>query len=304
MGLIRFFPSRTNFPFMKWTAVTVPLTAVLSILSIVLLLVVGLNLGIDFRGGTLMEVATREGSVDLAAIRAATDELGLGIVEVKAFGAPNAALIRVERQDGGDEAQQVVAAIVADALGEGYEFRRTEIVEPLVSNELARNGALGIAGALLAVFAYLWLRFRWQYAVGAIVTTINDVILTLGLFAVLQLEFTLASIAAILLVLGYSLNDTVVVYDHIREHLGRREDLPRRRLIDRSINETLSRTLMTSTTTLLALVALYAFGGAGLSGFALAMIWGVVVGTFSSIFLSAPLLTRLRLRPEHHHRGR
>ena len=303
MSLIRYFPTKTAFPFMKWTTVTVPLSAVLSILSIVLVLTVGLNLGIDFRGGTLIEVATRDGPVDIEALRAATDDLGLGNVEVQAFGAPNVALVRVERQDGGDEAQQRVVGLIGDVLGDTVEFRRTEVVEPAVSSELARNGAFGIAGALVAVFAYLWLRFRWQYAVGAILTTINDVILTVGLFAALQIDFNLSSIAAILLVLGYSLNDTIVVYDRIREHLGRREDLPRRRLIDRSINETLSRTLITSTTTLLALVALYLFGGPGLANFTLAMIWGVVVGTFSSIFLSAPLLTRLRLRPDSHRAG-
>ena len=303
MGLIRFFPV-TTIPFMRWTVITAPVAIVLSVLSVVLFLTAGLNTGIDFRGGAEIEMRTRAGPADLADIRTILDELNLGEVQVVEFGAPNDVLIRVQRQEGGDEAQQRVILLVQDAFGDTVEFRRTEVVGPRVSGELARNGILGVAAALAGVLAYLWFRFEWRYAVGAVVTTLADVVLTVGLFAALQLDFNLSSIAAILTIVGYSLNDTVVVYDRIRDNLKKHEEMPLKRLIDLSINDTLSRTTMTSATTLLALVALYLFGGAVIGTFVLAMIWGVLVGTLSSIFIAAPLLILLGLKPSRRRAGR
>jgi preprotein translocase SecF subunit len=302
MGLIRFFPV-TTIPFMRWTVITAPVAIVLSVLSIVLFLTAGLNTGIDFRGGAEIEMRTLAGPADLADIRTILDELSLGEVQVVEFGAPNDVLIRVQRQEGGDEAQQRVILLVQDAFGDTVEFRRTEVVGPRVSGELARNGILGVAAALAGVLAYLWFRFEWRYAVGAVVTTLADVVLTVGLFAALQLDFNLSSIAAILTIVGYSLNDTVVVYDRIRDNLKKHEEMPLKRLIDLSINDTLSRTTMTSATTLLALVALYVFGGAVIGTFVLAMIWGVLVGTLSSIFIAAPLLILLGLKPSSRRRA-
>lgn len=296
MSLIRYFPSNTKIPFMRWTVISVPVSVALSVLSIVLFLTVGLNYGIDFQGGTMIEIKTKDGPADIAGIRAVLDELNLGDVQVVEFGAPDDVLIRVQRQEGGDEAQQRVIALVQDTFGDTVDFRRTEVVGPRVSGELARNGIIGVGVALAAILVYLWFRFEWQYAVGAVVTTLHDVILTIGLFSALQLDFSLSSIAAILTILGYSLNDTVVVYDRIRENLRKFKKMPLRQLIDLSINETLSRTTITSVTTLLALIALYFFGGEVISSFVLAMIWGIVVGTFSSIFIAAPALILFKLR--------
>jgi len=297
MNLIRYFPTDTKIPFMRWLKVTAPVSIAASLLSIVLVFTVGLNFGIDFQGGTVIEMESRDGPVDLATLREAMSSLGLGDVQVQEFGSPNVALVRVQRQEGGDEAQQRVVAIARGALPETIEFRRTEVVGPRVSGELARNGIIGVGVALAAIMVYLWFRFEWQYALGAVLTTLHDVILTIGLFVVLQLDFSLSSIAAILTILGYSLNDTVVVYDRIRENLRKYRRMALPELIDLSINETLSRTVMTSMTTLLALLALYLFGGEVISSFVLAMIWGIVVGTFSSIFISAPLLILFGLRP-------
>lgn len=297
MGLIRLFPSNTKLPFMRWTVVTAPVTIVLTIISIALFFSVGLNYGIDFQGGTVIEIQTKDGPANIGEIRATLDELNLGDVQVVEFGAPNDVLIRVQRQEGGDEAQQRVIALVQDTFGDTVDFRRTEVVGPRVSGELARNGVIGVGVALLGILVYLWFRFEWQYAVGAVLTTLHDVIMTVGLFAALQLDFSLSSIAAILTILGYSLNDTVVVYDRIRENLRKYKKMPLRDLIDLSINETLSRTTITSITTLLALIALYIFGGEVISSFVLAMIWGILVGTFSSIFVAAPALILFGLRP-------
>lgn len=297
MGLIRLFPADTKIPFMRWTVVTVPLTIVMTVISIALFFGVGLNYGIDFQGGTVIEIKTKDGPADIGEIRATLDALNLGDVQVVEFGAPDDVLIRVQRQEGGDEAQQRVIVLVQDTFGDTVDFRRTEVVGPRVSAELARNGVIGIGVALIGILIYLWFRFEWQYAVGAVLTTLHDVIMTVGLFAALQLDFSLSSIAAILTILGYSLNDTVVVYDRIRENLRKFKKMPLRALIDLSINETLSRTTITSVTTLLALLALYLFGGEVISSFVLAMIWGILVGTFSSIFVAAPALILFGLRP-------
>lgn len=296
MRLLRLVPDDTHIHFMWLRRYTMPLSAALSVLSIVLFLFVGLNFGIDFRGGSLIEVQTKDGPADIAQMRTTLSGLGLGDVQIQEFGAPNDVLIRVVEQEGGELAQQAVITKVREALGDAVEYRRVEIVGPTVSAELARSGTIAVVVAIIAILIYIWFRFEWQYAVGAVIATIHDVVLTIGLFAVLQLDFNLSSIAAILTIVGYSLNDTVVVYDRIRENTRRFKKMAVPDLLDLSINQTLARTIMTSLTTLLALVALYVFGGEVIRSFVFAMIWGVLVGTYSSIYVAAPILQYLGLR--------
>jgi preprotein translocase SecF subunit len=202
-------------------------------------------------------------------------------------------LIRVVQQEGGELAQQAVIAKIRDTLGESVDYRRVEIVGPTVSGELAKTGTIAVLVSILAILVYIWFRFEWQYAIGAVVATVHDVIMTIGLFAILQLDFNLSSIAAILTIVGYSLNDTVVVYDRIRENVRRYRKMPITELLDLSVNQTLSRTIMTSLTTLLALIALYLFGGEVIRSFVFAMIWGIAVGTYSSIYIASPVLLYL-----------
>ncbi|MBP1849868.1 protein translocase subunit SecDF [Rhizobium halophytocola] len=272
--------------------------AILSVASLVGFTTVGLNLGIDFKGGSIMELKARQGDADIRDIRERLTTLNLGDVQAQGFGDPASVLVRVQAQDGGDGAQQSAIAKVRGELEDNYDFRRVEVVGPVVSGELTRSATIGVAVALLAILVYIWFRFEWQFAVGAIIATLHDVILTLGLFVALGIEFNLTSIAAILTIIGYSLNDTVVVYDRMRENLRRYRKMPLDVVIDTSINQTLSRTVLTSSTTLLALLALYLFGGEVIASFTLAMLFGVFVGTFSSIYIAAPVLIAFKLRPE------
>jgi SecD/SecF fusion protein len=218
-------------------------------------------------------------------------------VQVQTFGTPRDVMIRVESQDLGDSAEQAVVAQVRDELGAEYEFRRVEVVGATVSSELVRNGFIGVGVALLAILAYVWFRFEWQFGLGAIIATGHDIVLTIGLFVVTGMEFNLTSIAAILTIMGYSLNDTVVVYDRVRENLRRFKKMPITELLDLSMNQTLSRTVLTGVTTLLALGALCLFGGEVIRSFTIAMIFGILVGTYSSIFVAGPLLILFKLRP-------
>ncbi|KZK80286.1 Protein-export membrane protein SecF [Pseudovibrio sp. W64] len=296
MKLLRLVPEQTNFRFMHWRVLSFPFSGITAVLSVVLFLTIGLNYGIDFKGGTLIELQSTSGPANLSEIRRTLGGLDLGDVQVQEFGSPTEVLIRIESQGEGESAQQDVVESVRGAFTDGYEFRRTEVVGPRVSGELAYAGTLAVGSALLMIMFYIWFRFEWQFAVGAIITTFNDILLTVGLFAVLQLDFTLSSIAAVLTIIGYSLNDTVVVYDRIRENLRRYKRLSLEELLDKSINETLSRTTMTSVTTLLALFALYFLGGEVIQSFVLAMIFGIVIGTYSSIFLASPLLMLMKLR--------
>ncbi|TYC50341.1 protein translocase subunit SecF [Rhodobacterales bacterium] len=296
--LLRLIPDDTHIKFMWLRKVSFPLSILLVIASITAFFTVGLNYGIDFKGGTVIEIKT-DGPADIAAIRSDLSGLDLGDVQVQEFGGSDDILIRVEEQPGGELAQQnVVQDIRSIFEGQNVDFRRVEVVGPRVSGELARAGATAVAASLLAILFYIWFRFEWQFAVGAILTTANDVIITIGLFVLLQLDFSLSSIAAVLTIIGYSLNDTVVVYDRIRENLRKYKKRPLPELLDMSINETLSRTTLTSLTTLLALLALYIFGGEVIQSFTLAMIFGIVIGTYSSIFLAAPFLILLKLRPD------
>nr|WP_321979687.1 protein translocase subunit SecF [uncultured Cohaesibacter sp.] len=303
MKPIRFIPDGTKIRFMRHRYWSFPLSATLLVASIVLFLVAGLNYGIDFKGGTLIEIQTAEDVADLASIRGNLNALDLGDVEVQEFGAPNDVLIRVQTQGGegesAEEAQQRVVSLVKETLGNAVSYRRVEVVGPRVSGELATTGAISVLSALLAIMVYIWFRFEWQFAVGAVAATAHDVIMTIGVFALLQIDFNLTTIAAILTIVGYSLNDTVVVYDRIREDLRKFKKMPLKELLDQSINRTLSRTTLTSFTTLLALSSLYFLGGEVIRSFTFAMIWGVFVGTYSSIFIAAPLLIFFNLRSEH-----
>lgn len=294
MRLLRIIPDDTHIRFMWLRRFMLPLSAVATVLSLALFFSVGLNLGIDFRGGTLIEIRT-EGPADVGELRSTIGALDLGDVQIQEFGAPNDVLIRVSQQEGGDAAQQAAIQQVRQALGDTVDYRRIETVGPTVSAELARAGTIAVLAAIFAILVYIWFRFEWQFAIGAVIALVHDVVLTIGMFTVLQLDFALASIAAILTIVGYSLNDTVVVYDRVRENLRRYKKLPMVELLDLSINQMLPRTVMTSLTTLLALVALYVFGGEVIRSFVFAMIWGVIIGTYSSVYIAAPILLYLGL---------
>ena len=293
---IRFFPDDSAIAFIRYRSISYLLSGALTILALALFAGLGLNYGIDFRGGSLIEIQNKAGPADLGSLRSTLSGLQIGDVEVQEFGSPDEVLIRVEQQEGGEDAQQVVIEKVKSALGDSVEYRRVEVVGPKVSSELVQSGAIAVLVAIIAVLIYIWFRFEWQFAVGAILATVHDVVLTIGIFAGLQLEFNLSIIAAILTIVGYSLNDTVVVFDRHRENLRRYKRMPLAELLDKSINQTLSRTILTSGTTLIALGALYAFGGEVIRGFTFAMIWGVVVGTYSSIFVAYPLLLLLGVK--------
>lgn len=287
-----------NIRFMAIRRYTFGIAGALALASMVGFLTVGLNLGIDFQGGSIIEVKARSGTADIGEIRDRLSELNLGEVQAQGFGDPASVLIRIQAQEGGENAEQSAITLVRGELEDAYEFRRVEVVGPAVSGELTQTATIGVAVSLLFILIYIWFRFEWQFAVGSIIATLHDVILTLGLFVLLGIEFNLTSIAAILTIIGYSLNDTVVVYDRMRENLRRYKKMPLDVLIDTSINQTLSRTVLTGSTTLLALLALYLFGGEVIASFTLAMLFGVLVGTFSSIYIAAPVLIAFKLRPE------
>ena len=293
------FTTNSKIKFLSLRKPAFILSLVLIICSVLIYSFKGLNFGIDFRGGTLIEVETSE-SENLSNLRSILNNLELGDIQVQEFGSAKNILIRVEQQAGGDQIQQNVVNIVKTALNTSLSsdvnFRRTEVVGPKVSSELIKAGVIAIVVAVFAMLVYIWFRFEWQFSLGAVIALIHDVLLTLGIFSLLQLEFNLSIIAAILTIVGYSMNDTVVVYDRVRENLRKYRKKEIIDLLNISINETLSRTIMTSVTTLLALLSLYIFGGSVIKGFTFAMIWGVLVGTYSSIFIAAPLLNYLKVK--------
>jgi preprotein translocase subunit SecF len=293
-----FFPHDTRVPFMRYKGLCLTLSIVGMALSLLLFAVKGLNYGVDFKGGSLLEVQSTSGPADIAALRDKLNKLGVGAVQIQTFGAPSDVLIRVEQQPGGEAEQQVALKKVTDALAGQYTQRRIEVVGPAVSSELRLTGFISVAAGLLAIVAYVWFRFEWQFALGAIVALTHDVLLTVGVFALLQLEFDLSIVAALLTILGYSVNDTVVVSDRIRENLRKYKRMELNELLNLSINETLSRTILTACTAVIVLLALYIFGGEVIRNFNFAMLFGVVVGTYSSIFIAAPLLGYLGVKRE------
>ncbi len=295
MRPFHFIPDNTNIRFMRYARVGIIASIVACVMSIGLFIAFGLNLGIDFKGGTLIEIQTKQ-NADISALRKKIGSLGLGGFELQEFGTPKDVLIRIETQKGGEKAQQGAILKIKESLGNDVTYRRVEVVGPKVSGELARESMIAVIVSILAVMIYIWFRFEWQFSIGAVLSLSHDVLLTIGIFAILQLEFSLPIIAAILTIVGYSLNDTVVVYDRVRENMRKYKKKDLSDIIEMSLNQMLRRTIMTSVSTLLALGALYVFGGEVLRGFTFTMMWGVVVGTYSSIFIAAPLLIRLGAR--------
>ncbi|MCC7048497.1 MAG: protein translocase subunit SecF [Alphaproteobacteria bacterium] len=303
MFRLRFVPDNTKIPFMKGRIAGLVVSAVLSLASVILFFHPGLNYGLDFKGGILIEART-PAAADFAALRSTLGGLGFGEVGLQTFGSAQDILIRLEQQPGGDDAQQRAAQKIRATLAEkfpGTEIRRTEAVGATVSGELFRNGMTAMGLALVAMLAYIAFRFQWPFGVGAVLTLILDVTKLIGFFVIIHMQFNLTSIAAILTVMGYSINDKVVVYDRVRENLRKYKSMPLRQLIDLSINETLNRTINTSITIFLATVPLAVFARGAVQDFAFVVLFGIVIGTSSSIFIAAPIL--LFLGEKHLRRG-
>ncbi len=267
----------------------------LVVASVLLLFFKGLNFGVDFKGGTLIELRSNDKNINVTSLRESFNKMNLGDFNVKKFGNENDFLIKIEKKDTSANAIEVIKKDLTSSLGGSFNFRRVENVGPKVSSELLKSGIIAIALSLAAMLFYIWIRFEWQFSLGAILALFHDVIITLGLFSLFSLEINLSIVAAVLTIVGYSMNDTVVIYDRVRENLRKFSDIKIYELTNISINETLSRTIITSATTLLALVSIYLFGGEILKGFSLAMIMGVVFGTYSSIYIANPILVKLRV---------
>jgi len=282
-------PQKMNLRFVKYFKLCLGLSIFAILGTVVLLYTVGLNFGIDFKGGTLMQIQT-PGPAEVANLRTKLTSLGLGEIQLQSFGQPNEVLIRFPEQAGGPEAQKVAADKVLAELPTGSKELRREQVGSTVSQELITSAIWALVLTNLVIFAYVWFRFEWQFALGAIVSLVHDVMFTIGIFSLFQLDFDLTIVAALLTILGYSINDTVVIYDRIRENLRKYKRMPLGDLLDLSVNETMSRTIMTVGTVLMALIALYFFGGEVIRGFTFAMLFGVLVGTYSSVFIAAPFL--------------
>lgn len=285
-----------TFPFMKFSKMAYAVSLALMAFSVALWALMGLNFGVDFKGGSMIELRSTTGPADIADLRSKMSGLGLGGVQITRFGEPTDVMIRVEQQRGDETAQQEALAKINAAVGTGYEQRRVEVVGPAVSGELRQTGIIAVICSILAIIAYVWFRFEWQFAIGAVVALVHDVLITIGIFALMQFQFDLSTVAALLTILGYSVNDTVVVADRIRENLRKYKRMPLPELLDLSINETLSRTIMTSMTTMVVLVALFVLGGEVIRNFTFAMMFGILIGTYSSIFIAAPILSLLGVK--------
>lgn len=292
MRPLRFVPENTAIDFVARRILAFSFTGLLFAITIVSLFWPGLNFGIDFRGGILIE-ARAERAVDVASMRSQLNGLGLGDVDIQGFGSDRDVLIRVPMQPGGEQAQTAAIQTVRQSLGTGYEYRRVELVGPTVGQELLKAGVIATVLSVIAIAIYVAFRFEWQFGVAALIATFHDVFTTVGLFAVLQLEFDLTAVAALLTLAGYSINDTVVVFDRMREVMRKNKTMPLRDVINLSVNQTLSRTIMTSATTWIAILPLLIFGGASLANFTWAMTWGIFIGTFSSIYVAASILLYL-----------
>ena len=271
------------------------LSLILIIISLTLLIFKGLNFGIDFKGGTLIELRSSDTKINVSSLRDKFNQMNLGDVSVKNFGNETDYLVKFENKDNKKNIIEVIKKNLDQSFGNNFEFRRVENVGPKVSSELLRSGIIAISLSLILMLIYIWIRFEWQFSLGAILALFHDVIVTLGLFSLLSLEINLSIIAAVLTIVGYSMNDTVVIFDRVRENLRKYSDIKIYELTNISINETLSRTLITSVTTLLALFAIFFFGGEILKGFSFAMIVGVIFGTYSSIYIANTVLVRLNV---------
>jgi len=301
--MLKIIPHNTNIPFLKFRKITLIASMLLVLGSLVSWFTIGLNTGIDFRGGFIIEVRSNSGPANIEQLRGDLGGLGLGDISLQEFGVDTDVLIRVQSQNLEDsealsEADKAAVNLVKDTLGETFTIRRTEYVGAVVGSELRQQATWAIIAALGAIMIYIWFRFEWPFAISAIVALAHDVISTVGLFSIIAHEFNLATVAALLTISGYSINDTVVVFDRVRDNLNRYKSDEIPIILNKSLNETLRRTFMTSITTLLALGSIYLFGGAVLADFALAMIWGVVIGTYSSIFVAVGTLVWFDLRPK------
>ncbi|MGO4526498.1 protein translocase subunit SecF [Microvirga sp. 2MCAF35] len=296
MRLIRLWPENSHFNFMRLRRFSFPLSAVISIATAIVLVTIGLNFGIDFKGGTLMEIQAKSGQANVAQIRQTAESFGFGDVEVQEFGTGGEVSLRFPIQAGGESAQTAVVQKARDTFSNEYDFRRVETVGPRVSGELVQSGTIGVVLSVIAVLFYLWFRFERELAVASIIGTLHDIVLTIGFFVITRHEFNMTSIAAILTIVGYSLNETVVVFDRTRELMRRYKTMPAEELLNLSINHTMSRTIMTAVTTALSLLALVLFGGQAIQGFAQVMLYGVVICTYSAICISSPMLIYIGLR--------
>ena len=292
MPLVNYIPDTFNLSFMRLRHWSFPFSAALTLLSVLAVGILGFNVGIDFKGGTLIEVQSTAGPANIRQVREVVGGLNAGEVQIQEFGSSSELLIRlgVADQAGG------IVERVREALGANYTIRRVEVVGPSVSQELVQQSVLALVLGTIMIWTYLWFRFEWEFAIGATVTTLHDIVLMLGLFSLLQMEFDLTAVAAVLTIMGYSLNDTVVIYDRIRENLRKYKRMPVTELLDAAVNATVSRTIIVAATTFFATLALYFFGGEVLRGFSLSMLFGVVVGTYSTIFIATPILIYLGVR--------
>ena len=269
---------------------------ILIIISLLLLLIKGLNYGVDFKGGTLIEIRTNDKNISISDLRRSFNKMNLGDVTVKQFGSENDFIVKFEKRNSNkSNFIEEIKNKLTNYIGDNYDFRRVENVGPKVSSELLKSGIIAIGLSLAAMLIYIWIRFEWQFSLGAIIAIFHDVIITLGIFSLFGFEINLSIVAAVLTIVGYSMNDTVVIFDRVRENLKKYSDIKIFELTNISINETLSRTLITSITTLIALLSIYFFGGQILKGFSLAMILGVIFGTYSSIYIANPILVLLNV---------
>ena len=287
MKTLKLIKQNTNIKFLKYKKITLFISLIFCLLSFFSVFINGLNFGIDFKGGSLIEVKSEE-SINISNVRSRLSSLNLGDVQIQNFGSEKNILVRVEASS--SENNSSVLSIITNELVSFGEIQRTEVVGPKISSELIQKGILAIISAVGLMLFYIWIRFEWQFSLGAVLALIHDVIITIGIFSFFQIEFNLSIIAALLTIIGYSMNDTVVVYDRIRENLRKYKKQDLYDLINSSINQTLSRTVLTSFTTLIALFSLYIFGGQVIKGFTLAMIIGVFIGTYSSTFIASQLL--------------
>ena len=287
---------KRNIPFNLYYKKFNILSITLILISIFFLIFKGLNYGVDFKGGTLIEIRTIDNSIQISDLRKSFTKMNLGDVSVKNFGNENDYVVKFEKKENLEENFIVnLKGELTKDIGNSFNFRRVESVGPKVSSELLKSGILAIALSLGAMLIYIWIRFEWQFSLGAIAAIFHDIIITLGFFSLLNLEINLSIVAAVLTIVGYSMNDTVVIFDRVRENLKKFSDIKIFDLTNISINETLSRTIITSATTLLALFSIFIFGGEILKGFSFAMILGVVIGTYSSIYIANPVLVMLKV---------
>lgn len=296
MRLLRLIPDNTKINFMRLRPYAFMLSMALQVVTLIGFLTFGLDVGIDFKGGTLVELQTKQGAADLGQLRTRLQGANVGEVQLQEFGGAHLVLVRYGEQPGGEEGQQAALRRVRALVDADYDVRRTEVVGPTVSAELVQMSVVGVILSILAVLSYLWFRFEWQFAVGAMIATLHDVTAMLAFYVITRADFDITSIASLLTIIGYSLNDTVVVYDRIREMMRKHKRLPVDELLNIAINSTLTRTTITAMTTFLALLGLFFFGGEVIRGFTSSMLIGVIIGTYSSIFIASPILIYLGLR--------